>query len=58
MCKVMEERLNDTRYREKVAITVAMLRDGKLSNEDISKYTGLPLEKVNEIETNLNNISA
>ena len=62
MCKVMEdimeERMKDTRYREKVGIAVAMLRDGKLSNEDIAKYTGLTVEKVNELKANLEDIPA
>ena len=58
MCKIMEETVNDTRYREKVGIAVAMLRDGKLSNEDIAKYTGLPLEKINELKANLEDVPA
>ena len=58
MCKVMEDRVNDERIRQQNAIATAMLRDGKLSNEDIAKYTGLPLEKVKEIEASLENIPA
>ena len=62
MCKVMEEmmeeRLKDSEYRKAVSIAVAMLRDGKLSHEDIAKYTGLSLEKVKEIEASLEDIPA
>ena len=62
MCKVMEdimaERLKDSEYRKAVSIAVAMLRDGKLSDEDIAKYTGLTIEKVNELKANLEDIPA
>lgn len=58
MCKVMEERMNDTRYREKVGIAVNLLKLGILPNDKIAEATGLPLEKVNELKENLEDIPA
>ena len=58
MCKVMEERIKDNERRLLNKIAVDLLRLGNNTKEQIAEITGLSLETVNEIETNLNNISA
>ena len=58
MCKVMEERVKDNERRLLNKIAVDLLRLGNDTKEQIAEITGLSLETVNEIETNLNNISA
>lgn len=58
MCKVMEERVKDAEYRQAIDIAITMLRDGKLSNEDIAKYTGLSLETVHVLAEELKGVSA
>ena len=54
MCKVMEERVK----AEKINIAIIMLQDGKLSNEDIAKYTNLSLETINALEEELKGVPA
>jgi len=54
MCKVMEERVK----AEKISMAIIMLQDGKLSNEDIAKYTSLSLETVNALAKGLKDILA
>ena len=58
MCKVMEERVKDAEYRQAIGMAITMLRDGKLSNEDIAKYTGLSLETVNALAEELKGVLA
>ena len=58
MCKVMEERVKDAEYRQTIDIAITMLRDGKLSNEDIAKYTGLSLETVHVLAEELKGVCA
>ena len=45
MCQIMEDLIAD----EKRTIALQMLKDGKLSNEDIAKYLGLTLEQIEEL---------
>ena len=56
MCKVMEERIKDNERRLLNKIAVDLLRLGNNTKEQIAEITGLSLETINEIETNLNNI--
>ena len=58
MCKVMEERIKDNERRLLNKIAVDLLRLGNVTKEQIAEITGLSLETINEIETNLNNIPA
>lgn len=58
MCKIMEETVNDTRYREKVGIAVNLLKRGKDTVEEVAELTGLTVEKVNELKANLEDIPA
>lgn len=54
MCKAMEERITE----EKLRIALNLLMLGTVSKEDIAKVTKLPLEKVIELETEMNSVSA
>lgn len=45
MCQIMEDLIAD----EKRTIALQMLKDGKLSKEDIAKYLGLTVEKIEEL---------
>lgn len=58
MCKIMEERVRDTEYRKAVNIAVVMLKDGKLSHEDIAKYTSLPLDTIKQLADELKEVPA
>ena len=51
MCKVMEEMRNETEYRKAVEIAKRMLSRGKATHEEIAEDTGLPLEKVKELDS-------
>ena len=42
MCQIMEDLIAD----EKKTIALRMLKDGKLSKEDIAKYLGLTVEQI------------
>ena len=46
MCKIVEELREDARMEERRQFAISMIKDGKLSFEDIAKYSGLTLEEV------------
>ncbi|SDA31441.1 hypothetical protein SAMN02910447_03393 [Ruminococcus sp. YE71] len=50
MCKIVEElrdeARNEARMEEKQQIAISMIKDGKLSFENIAKYSGLTLDEV------------
>lgn len=54
MCKIMEERV----YDERITIAVVMIKDGKLSHEDIAKYTSLSLETIKQLAEDLKEVPA
>ena len=58
MCKVMEERVKDTEYREKVNFAVKLLKRGKDTIEEIAELTGLTIEIVKQIKEELKGIPA
>lgn len=58
MCKVMEERIKDAEYREKVSFAVKLLKRGKDTIEEIAELTGLTIEVVNQINEELKGIPA
>ena len=58
MCKVMEERVKDAEYREKVSFAVKLLKRGKDTIEEIAELTGLTIEVVNQINEELKGIPA
>ena len=49
MCRAFEETRNEGKYQEKIETAMRMIRRGKLSLEEIADYSGLPLEKVQEL---------
>ncbi len=52
MCKAMEDMITDDRKEA----AIRMLESGKLTNEDIAKFSGLPLEVVEELANNLQTV--
>ena len=57
MCKIMEEMREDTariaEYQKAIQIALNLLALGSISKEDISKATGLTLEKVKELASQI-----
>ena len=50
----MEDIVNEREYYKAMSIAMRMLADGKLSYEEIARYTDLPLEDVKNLaETEL-----
>ncbi|MBR2175370.1 MAG: PD-(D/E)XK nuclease family transposase [Clostridia bacterium] len=58
MCKVMEERVKDEKYQEKIFIAVNLLKRGKDTIEEIAELTGLSIEIVKQINEKLKGIPA
>lgn len=54
MCKAMEDRITD----EKLRIAYQLLLLGTVSKDDIAKATGLSIELVNDIETEMKSVTA
>ena len=52
MCKAMEDMITDDRKEA----AIRMLESGKLTNEDIAKFSGLPLEVVEELTNSLQTV--
>ena len=52
MCKAMEDMITDDRKE----VAIRMLESGKLTNEDIAKFSGLPLEIVEELANSLQTV--
>ena len=52
MCKAMEDMITDDRKEA----AIRMLESGKLTNEDIAKFSGLPLEVVEELADSLQTV--
>ena len=53
MCKAMEEMITDFVIDDRKEAAVRMLESGKLTNEDIAKFSGLSLEVVVELANDL-----
>ena len=49
MCRVMEEMRNETAELRSVEIAQQMIQDGKLSLEEIARYSMLAIERVKEL---------
>lgn len=49
MCRAMEEMRDEAVMRDRTKNALEMIRGGKLSIEDIAQYSGLTLEKVEEL---------
>lgn len=58
MCKIMEDMRNDEKMQEKIRTAVRMLADCTLSYEQIAKFTVLPIEKIEELASQLASITA
>ena len=46
MCEIMDNLYKKKAKEDRKQMVVEMLKDGKLSYEDIAKYSGLTLEEV------------
>ena len=46
MCKIMEDMRNESAERRSVDIALKILQDGKLSLEEVAKYSMLAIERV------------
>lgn len=46
MCATLEKMRDETAERTKILIAINMIKDGKLSLEEIAKYLNLAIEKV------------
>lgn len=49
MCKAVEDLCNDAKIEEKKESAVRLLKQGKLSNEEIAEGLGLDVETVNAL---------
>ena len=49
MCATLEKMRDETAERTKVQMAINMIKDGKLSVEQIAKYSMLAIEKVKEL---------
>ena len=54
MSKIMDERLEEERFKVAARIALKMLSKGKESVEDIADITGLSLEDVKELSKQVN----
>ena len=52
MCKAMEDMITDDRKEA----AIRMLESGKLTNEDIAKFSSLPLDVVEELAESLQTV--
>jgi predicted HTH domain antitoxin len=49
MCKVLEDMRNEAAEQRSIVMVIKMLKNGKLSIEEIAEISGLTIEKVNEL---------
>lgn len=49
MCKAMEDMMTDYVTEEKKNSAIRMLKDGVLSEKQVSVYSGLPMEVIRKI---------
>lgn len=49
MCKAMEDMRNEAVERDRIKNALEMIKDGKLSLEQVAKYSSLALDKVKEL---------
>ena len=52
MCDILDEMKNEARTKTMIEIAQRILKDGKLSYEEIADCTGLSLDKVRELAGN------
>ncbi len=58
MCKAMEERLDKRDYNVRLTIVIKMIKDGKLTDEEIAAYTEFTVEKIRSLREELKSESA
>lgn len=58
MCKIMDELCADREYQRTLRIAINLLNIGKVTFEEIAKATGLTLEEVTELATQLSTFTA
>lgn len=58
MCKLMEDRLNESAYNRNIQIVIDMLSDGGYSYEQITKISRLTFPEIKEIEKELESSKA
>lgn len=49
MCRAFEETRMEGEIRRAVSIAIKLIKNGKLTLDEIAENTGLPLEKVQEL---------
>ena len=49
MCKLMEDYVKEAEYQRSLDFALKMLQRGKLTLEEISDYSDLPLETIKEL---------
>ena len=49
MCKAMEDMRNEAVERDRIENALSLIQEGKLTLEEIAKYSRLALEKVREL---------
>ena len=52
MCKIMEELIEKDRIEDRKEIATELLKDGRMSNEEIAQIVKLSVKEVNELEKN------
>ena len=58
MCKAMENRIESRITDEKIRFAIRLLTRGKETLEEIAEDTGLPLDKIKEISSQFNSVTA
>lgn len=49
-CKMIEDMLNEVRQEVRIQCALRVIRNSRLSDEEISEVTGLSLEEVKELK--------
>lgn len=57
-CKMIEDMLNEVRQEVKIQCALRVIRNSKLSDEEISKVTELTLEEVKELKAQASAVTA
>ena len=57
-CKMIEDMLNEVRREAQIECALRVIRNSKLSDEEISKVTELTLEEVKELKAQASAVTA
>lgn len=58
MSKIIEEWIAEEKIKVRMMIASRVLSDGTLTNEQIARYTDLPIEKIEELAAQLASTNA